>query len=170
MSRMIYFWWALMVCVLMATPVNAQTSDSPLRLASITCTDDLTGGLQCTDGERFFAVTNPMGQAQAEHADPWWFWALVGGYVACVTADATTSAYVFGAEKGYERNVLYRDVQHHPLRFGLRRAGVSFIPGAFALWLHKKGGKIGRVLSDVVLGAGAATACGWAVVNNGRLK
>lgn len=153
--------------VLVAAPAAAQ-SDKPLVLSTISCTDDFAGGLQCSDGERFFAVANPMTQAPAEHADAWWFWALAGGYIACVTADATTSAYVFGAEKGYERNVLYQDVQHQPLRFGLRRAAIGFIPGGLAGWLHKKGGALGRVLSYVVLGAGAAASCSWAVKNNRR--
>lgn len=64
-------------------------------------------------------------------------------FSAAVITDATTSAYTFGAREGYEKNVLYEDVQYHPFRFGLRRAAIGVGVSIPALILKKKNhGKI----------------------------
>lgn len=108
-------------------------------------------------------------QEPSSHEDAWWLWGLGAGYAACVAADISTSAYSAGAQKGYERNVLYQDVEHDPFRFGLRRAALSFGPGAAAILLHKKGGKVGRRLSAIVLAAGGVAACAAAINNDAIL-
>lgn len=105
------------------------------------------------------------GIVEVEEADPpppstdWLMVAAVAGYGTCVVVDALSSGAAIASGNGAEGNPIYQDVQDNYFRFGLRRGLLASITPIASYFLHKKGGKVGRNVAKVLLGATAGAYC-----------